>query len=197
MMIRIALIALLVLITGCETTQSDPEFVRICDNSGCSMRPANTASFNPASVIPDEDPDGRLAALEQLAENDPRAAYDLGLRYYRGDGVRQNSYQALQWMRAAGEGGDLQAQQALGRFYTVGLEEMGPDLREAQRWLRLAAAQGDSESQQLLEQVDLALQDEYYYRQRIRNWRSLTYNYWYGGYPYRWRWYRGYWTYYY
>lgn len=65
--------------------------IRICDASGCSDRPRQSASFDPAQ---DENPEEtrRLAALTDIASKDPRAAFDLGLRFFRGDGVRQNSY---------------------------------------------------------------------------------------------------------
>ncbi|HHT8990295.1 TPA: tetratricopeptide repeat protein, partial [Burkholderia cenocepacia] len=89
------------------------------------------------------------------AKTQPKAAYDLGLRYFRGDGVRQDSYQALKWMREAAERGDLNAQKALGSFYLFGLEEMGSDAREAEKWLSIAAGRGDKESKKLL---DLARQ---------------------------------------
>ena len=74
--------------------------VRICDDKGCSDRPRNSATFD---ATRDENPEQtrRIAALTALANKDPRAAYDLGLRYFRGDGVPQNSYQALQWMRSS------------------------------------------------------------------------------------------------
>ena len=38
------------------------------------------------------------------------------------------------------------AAQALGRFYLVGLEEMGADPGEAERWLMMAADKGDKEA---------------------------------------------------
>ena len=55
-------------------------------------------------------------ALEAMAAKDPRAAYDLGLRFFRGDGVKKDSYLAIKWMRDAGERGDFKAAQALGRL---------------------------------------------------------------------------------
>jgi TPR repeat protein len=137
--------------------------VRICDDKGCSDRPRNSASFD---ATRDDNPEQtrRIAALTDLANKDPRAAYDLGLRYFRGDGVPQNSYQALQWMRSAGERGHPQAQLALGRLYLSGVQEMGSDPAEAERWLSLAAARGDKEATKLLAEASAAKkknQDEY------------------------------------
>ncbi|MDR6497087.1 hypothetical protein J2785_000229 [Burkholderia ambifaria] len=51
----------------------------------------------------EEREDARIVALKQAAKAQPKAAYDLGLRYFRGDGVRQDSYQARKWMRDAAE----------------------------------------------------------------------------------------------
>ena len=69
---------------------AQPAMVRICDNAGCSDRPRAGGSFDPSAGTDPEEA-RRIAALTELAEKDPRAAYDLGLRYFRGDGVRQRS----------------------------------------------------------------------------------------------------------
>jgi TPR repeat protein len=183
-------------LTACAQTPPPKETVRICDEGGCAERPKGYASFDPAAAVPDEDPTGRIAALKKLGEQDPRAAYDLGLRYFRGDGVTQDSYQALVWMRKAAERGDLQAQKALGRFYLTGLEEMGSDPREAEKWLSIAASRGDKESKTLLAEASAAKKsDEAYYKWQTR-WREVFYGYWHRGYPYRGYWRSGIWYWY-
>ena len=189
-----ALIFCLALI-GCQN-RLQPKTVRICDSSGCSDRPGDYASFDPSAGDPQDDLDKNIPALEELARKDPRAAYDLGLRFFRGDGVRQDSYKALQWMRDAGERGDLDAQKALGRFYLTGLEEMGSDPREAQRWLTLAAGRGDKESEKLLQEANIARKNEPSYTEWSNHWRPVFYGYWYSGYPYRYRWRYNRWNYY-
>lgn len=139
------------------------------------------------------DPQISIPALQELAAKDPRAAYDLSLRYFRGDGVAQDSYLALQTMRDAGERGVLEAQKALGQLYMTGLEEMGSDLQEAQKWLSIAASRGDKEASQLLEKVTSARENEeefYNYRRQLY---PYTYRYWYYDSPYKLRWRRGYW----
>ena len=160
--------------------------VRICDSSGCSDRPRDSATFQPEATDPVAEQ--RLLQLTEVARDDPRAAYDLGLRYFRGDGVRQDSYQALKWMRDAGERGVVPAQLALGRFYLMGLEEMGPDPAEAETWLSMAAAKGNKEARRLLPQAQAAKKDEnsaYEWREANRkNW----YGGWYGTYSYYWYW---------
>ena len=171
-------------------TEKSPQdaTVRICDDSGCNDRPKSYSSFDPASSTPDEDPDGRIAALEALAKNDPRAAYDLALRFFRGDGVRQDSYRSVKWMRDAGERGNLDAQKALGRLYLTGLGEMGADMAEAHKWLSITASRGDKEAASLLQEVAQAKQSEQAQNLAYSRWHSVFYNYWNSGYPYRWYW---------
>ncbi|MBY8978115.1 sel1 repeat family protein [Rhodobacteraceae bacterium NNCM2] len=169
-------------VSGCQTTNSNPDVVEVCDSSGCRLQNKNVETFDPSASVPDPDPEGRLPALIAQAELDPRAAYDLGIRYMRGDGIRQNSYEALKWMRDAGERGDLRAQSALGRLYLTGLEEMGADYNEAQRWLSIAASRGDSEAKKLLAEAEAGRANEQYYQDQLRYWRNTyTYPYWYSG----------------
>jgi TPR repeat protein len=181
---------------ACAQNPPPKDTVRICDENGCAERPKGYSSFDASAAVPDEDPTGRIAALKALGEKDPRAAYDLGLRYFRGDGVGQDSYQALVWMRKAAERGDLQAQKALGRFYLTGLEEMGSDPQEAEKWLSIAASRGDKESKKLLAEATAAKKsDQEYYKWQTR-WRQTFHGYWRSGYAYRGYWRSGLWYWY-
>jgi uncharacterized protein len=158
--------------------------VTICDGSGCAERPKNYASFDPEKELPDNDPGGKIAALEKLAENDPRAAYDLGLRLFRGDGVKQDVYRSIKWMRTAAENGDFNAQKALGRLYLTGLGEMGSDPGEAEKWLTICASKGDKEAAELLKEATIARQSEQAEYQWLNRWRQVFNTYWYRGYNY-------------
>lgn len=180
-------VMLLVIVAGCADT-SDKKTVTVCQGSACQEQDKSLVTYDPASAVPDPDPDGRIAALEALARNDPSAAYDLGLRFYRGDGIRQDSYQALKWMRDAAERGDRQAQTAVGRLYYTGLEEMGSDLRESERWLSAAAGRGDKEAAALLAEVQKARASNEEYRRRLTELRATTYYWWTRGWVYRWYW---------
>lgn len=155
---------------------------RICDDRGCRSDGAGMSANQPPGLPADaEDP--RIVRLKEAAQKEPKAAFDLGLRYFRGDGVRQDSYQALVWMREAAERGNLAAQKALGGFYLFGLEEMGPDPAEAEKWLSIAVSRGDKESAKLLAQARAdkqSAQDDYAWR----HWRDVYYGYWSSGYRY-------------
>jgi len=178
---------------GAQTPPPPPEpLVRVCDDTGCSYRHKDAIYTETVDNSANQEDSGILT-LKQIAETVPKAAYDLGLRYFRGDGVRQDSYQALVWMRKAGERGNLQAQKALGGFYLFGLEEMGSDPQEAEKWLMLAVAQGDKESKKLLEKARAEKkteQEDYKWR---THWRTVYYRYWHSGYRYYGIWRRTYW----
>ena len=186
----------IVLLAACVQGAPPSTAVRICDDQGCSDRPKNQATFDPNANQADAAADARIAALKKAAYAQPHAAYDLGLRYFRGDGVRQDSYQALTWMRDAAERGDLRAQKALGSFYLFGLEEMGPDPREAEKWLLIASDRGDDESKKLLAQATAAKQsDEAWFRWQ-NQWRTVYLGYWGSGYPYYGFWRQNAWNWY-
>lgn len=180
-------------LAGCATQKQTPEeqtapstdTVRICDSSGCSDRSRDSATFQGTPVDPEAE--RRLAALTELGERDPKAAYDLGLRFLRGDGVDRNSYQAIQWMRKAGEGGHTEAQFALGRLYLMGFEEMGSDPQEAEAWLTRAAANGHRGAKALLSDAQAAKKDEQRLY-RVREAHRKSWGAWYRGHPYYWAW---------
>lgn len=170
----------LTFLLGCQTTSGTPEVVEVCDSSGCRLQQKDVVTYDPNSAVPDPDPEGRLPALIAQAELDPRGAFDLGIRYMRGDGIRQNSWEAIKWMRNAGERGDLRAQSALGRLYLTGLEETGADYNEAQRWLSQAAAGGDREAVELLKEAEANRAEEQAFQDLQRRYRQLyTQPYWY------------------
>lgn len=183
---------LLILLSSAVLAQTPSPTVRICDDRGCEERPRDAVTFNP-NAAGDSAAEQQAAKLIALAEKDPRAAYDLGLRYFRGDGVRQDSYQALKWMRDAAERGYLKAQTAVGRLYLMGLEEMGSDPAEAEKWLSIAAGRGDKEAKTLLAQATKAKQNEVAYRRWVDSQKAIWNSYWMDRYQYEWQWRNGGW----
>ncbi|MDR1661389.1 MAG: sel1 repeat family protein [Azoarcus sp.] len=165
--------------------------VMVCDPH-CSERSRNQTNQDLKDT---GDDDGKIAALEEAAKNNARAAYDLSLRYFRGDGITRDSYKALSWMRVAAEKGNFAAQKALGRLYLTGLEEMGRDPREAQTWLSLAASRGDKESAELLAEAEAARRSEEAEWKWLHRWRPLVWRWWYSGYSYYGTWNGRYWVY--
>jgi len=177
-------------LAGCASQSAESqlkrkETVHVCQDGQCANQAASTVTFKGEPV--DAAAEQRLQALKQLAEQDPKAAYDLGLRLLRGDGVHRDSYQGLQWLRTAGDQGLDAAQLALGRLYLGGHEEMGADPAEAEAWLSRAAAQGSSEAQDLLAEAQAAKQvarEDY----RVREAERKYWGRWYSSAPYYWYW---------
>lgn len=177
-------------LTACATQSpssqlSRPDTVRVCTGNSCVDQHRNTVTRQEAPSDPEAE--RRLAALEQLGEKDPKAAYDLGLRLLRGDGVARDSYQAIEWMRKAGDQGLVEAQFAVGRVYLMGFEEMGADPAEAEAWLTRAAAQGHKEALRLLPQAQAAKTNEHANYQ-VREADRKSWGHWYSAAPYYWHW---------
>ncbi|WP_235844704.1 tetratricopeptide repeat protein [Cupriavidus agavae] len=177
------------MLLACAQTPADQlaprsQTVRICNGNACTDQDRRISTWQD---VPATEAERRMQALAQKAEGNPNAAYDLGLRLLRGDGVERNTYQALEWLRKAGDNGHMQAQLALGRIYLMGFEEMGSDPAEAEGWLIRAAAKGSKEAERLIPQAQAAKKDEqslYQVREAYRkSWIT-----WYSSYPYYWAW---------
>lgn len=106
------------------------------------------------------------------------AQYNLALLKFRGQGEDPNLFEALQWMRRAGDGGHRQAQFAVGRLYMTGLDTMGQDLNEAESWLSRAAAQGDATAKKLLADVQKARREDEAFRRQLALTRAETERAW-------------------
>ena len=75
-----------------------------------------------------------------------RAQYNLGLRYFTGEGIARDDREAIRWFRLAAEQGYAEAQHILGAAYSEG-RGVPQDDREAVRWYRLAAEQANADAQ--------------------------------------------------
>jgi TPR repeat protein len=80
----------------------------------------------------------RKAAAES---GDTAAQFDLGVMYDNGEGVPENTAEAVRWYRLAAEQGYALAQSNLGLMYSNG-DGVPENDAEAVRWYRLAAEQG-------------------------------------------------------
>ena len=73
----------------------------------------------------------------------------LGDCYFWGEGIREDTREAVKWYRLAAGQGDASAQRSLGGCYFFG-NGIREDKQEAVKWFRLAAGQGDAEAQRML-----------------------------------------------
>ena len=79
-------------------------------------------------------------------QEDGEAEYNLGEKYYYGEGVLQNYTEAVKWYRKATEQGHAGAQYSLGVMYRIG-QGVPQDYTEATKWYRKSAEQGDADAQ--------------------------------------------------
>ena len=71
---------------------------------------------------------------------EPNAQYNLGLCYYKGQGIKQDLEEAVKWLKKAAGQGLVFAQYNLGVCYYSG-QGVKQDFKEAAKWFRLAADQ--------------------------------------------------------
>jgi len=92
-------------------------------------------------------PDTSLAELRAKAESgDREAQHKLGLRYDKGEGVKNDDAEAVKWYRKAAEQGFARSQLNLARFYYRG-RGVTRDYVEAAKWYRKAAEQNNAGAQ--------------------------------------------------
>ena len=93
------------------------------------------------------DYDAAAREWEPLAEQgNVEAQYNLGLMYYNGQGLTQNSAEAVKWYRLAAEQAHAYARLNLGAMYRNG-QGVPEDFVKAAKWYRLAAEQGNAIAQ--------------------------------------------------
>ena len=93
------------------------------------------------------DYDTAVREWEPLAEQgNVDAQYNLGLMHDKGQGLMQNSAEALKWYRLAAEKAHGDARLNLGAMYRNG-QGVPEDFVKAAKWYRLAAEQGNAIAQ--------------------------------------------------
>ncbi len=93
------------------------------------------------------DYDAALKILWPLAaKGDAEAQNNLGLMYYRGNGIIKDRAEAAAWFRMAAEQGHARAQYNLGLSYHKG-DGVPKDLAAALKWFRQAAENGNAMAQ--------------------------------------------------
>jgi len=82
----------------------------------------------------------------EVQRNDPRSLFELGVMYWKGNGVPQDYVKAAEYYRKAAELGHAEAQYSLGTLYKGGAG-VPKNYVEAAKWYRIAAEQGLKEAQ--------------------------------------------------
>lgn len=73
--------------------------------------------------------------------------YELGNRYYFGEGVEPNEQKAFELIKESANKGSLRGQSGLGMIYYLGLCSVKQDYNEAFKWFEKAALKGDPNGQ--------------------------------------------------
>ena len=89
---------------------------------------------------------------EKAKAGDVKAQYKLGWMYDSGNGVPQDSVEAVRWYSLAAEQGDERAQNNLGWMYYSGIG-VPQDKGMAAYWYYKAAAQGHAEARKSLRRL--------------------------------------------
>lgn len=99
----------------------------------------------PSPAVADSAPGGdTFESLRQRAEQgDAEAQYGLGKAFFLGEGMPQDTAQALKWYRMAADQGNSNAQFILGTMYLKG-EAVPQNDAEAAKLFRMAADQGNA-----------------------------------------------------
>ena len=98
---------------------------------------AETARYDvPASA-------GPAALIAAASSGDPKALFQLGMRYSEGDDVKRNMTESARWFRHSAETGFAPAQYSVGSLYEKGIG-VERDVNKAAEWYEKAAAQGNA-----------------------------------------------------
>ncbi len=85
---------------------------------------------------------------ERMSSAEVESIFEKGMKYYNGEGVKQNKYEAFQLFKKAAENGHAEAQFAVATFYEIGEENVvEEDENEEIKWLKLAADDGNGKAQ--------------------------------------------------
>ena len=97
----------------------------------------------PVSVVDVPENVGTPALVSAAREGDPKALFQIGMRYSNGTGVPQDMSASARWFEEAANRGFAPAQYSLGSLHEKGIG-VARDLDRAADWYGRAAAQGNA-----------------------------------------------------
>lgn len=104
---------------------------------------AHTTSLSANTAPADVLGDAMTQTRERALAGDPRAQYDLAIRYRHGVGVQKNPKEALLWAQRAAHSGYPMAMALMSALYSRG-EGVPRDPIQAAAWLKLASLRGEA-----------------------------------------------------
>lgn len=89
----------------------------------------------------------------RAAQGNDHAQFYLAKRFQKGEGIAQNTQQAIEWYTRAADQGVAPAQLNLAIMYLRG-EGVQPNIQQARKWLEKAAMRGDNRASYTLALLD-------------------------------------------
>ncbi|MCH5172804.1 MAG: sel1 repeat family protein [Bacteroidales bacterium] len=119
--------------------------------SGNSVSPTTPAAQNTSPIStqaqPKEDP---ITTLKRSAESGSKEAqFELGMRYYDGNGMPQNMSTAFQYLKPLAEAGYVKAYFPVAEMYHRG-QGVAKDRNAAEKWYQKAADAGNAKAKNIL-----------------------------------------------
>lgn len=99
------MLGVVLLLVVCVQLQLFSDVVWVCDDCGCVDWLKVQVVFDQVNIF---DEDLCIVVFKEVVKWELKVVYDLGLCYFCGDGVCQDSYQVLNWMCEVVEYGNLQ-----------------------------------------------------------------------------------------
>ncbi len=93
-----------------------------------------------------------FTSLQNVRADEADEAYKTGLKYYNGDGVKQDFIAAMEWFKKAADQGNAEAQCKIGSMYENG-DGVKQDFIAALEWFKKAADQGNAEAGKNIERL--------------------------------------------
>ncbi len=97
----------------------------------------------PKSVYDVSASAGPAALIAAASSGDPKALFQLGMRYSDGDNVKRNMTESAKWFKRSADAGFAPAQYSLGSLYEKGIG-VERDIATATNWYEKAALQGNA-----------------------------------------------------
>jgi hypothetical protein len=113
------------------------------ENTSNQVKQPNSAEKSAKEIKPSEEKKIPPTNNQEVSTDETRKT---GLKYYTGDGVKQDYQEALRLFRKAADQGDASAQYNVGLMYDDGTG-IAQNHAEALKWYKKAADQGDTDAQ--------------------------------------------------
>lgn len=121
-------------------------FVMVCAVCVACLGAVDAKADYKAGMQAYQKGDFTRALKEFKADKSKEAQFSLGVMYFKGQGVKANPQQSVEYFKKAAERGHANAAFLLGTIYDKG-ESVARDVPVAAKWYRMAAENGHSEAQ--------------------------------------------------